>query len=261
MSAVVSVLLIVVLSYFIIRIAAVALTITGLAEDVAIFQATSAFTGVGFTTNESEMIVDHPVRRRIALTLMWIGNIGIVTGISSLMLAFLGASGRAQAERLFVLLLGLASLWVIPHSQRLERTISNAIEQALAHWTDLDIRDYAALLRLSGEYEIIELFVEEGDWVAHKTLAELELNEEGIQVLGIVRPDGTYVGAPTGRTRVLPGDTLILYGRASLLAELDKRIEGASGDRAHEAACVEQQRILSEQAQTDHYSDYREEAA
>lgn len=261
MSAVVSVLLIVVLSYFIIRIAAVALTLTGVAEDVAIFQATSAFTGVGFTTNESEMIVDHPVRRRIALTLMWIGNIGIVTGISSLMLAFLGVSGRTQLERLGVLGGGLAILWYLAHSRRLERFISHAIEVALSRWTDLDVRDYAALLRLSGEYEIIELFVEEGDWVAHKTLAELQLNEEGIQVLGIVRPDGTYVGAPTGRTRVLPGDTLILYGRASLLAELDERIQGAAGDRAHKAALAEQQRILEAQAQADHYSDYSEEAA
>jgi len=261
MSAIVSVLLLVVLSYLIIRMAAVALTLTGVAEDVATFQATSAFTGVGFTTNESEMIVDHPVRRRIALTLMWVGNIGIVTGISSLLLAFLGVSGRTQAERLGVLGLGLAMLWYAAHSQRVERFISKTIEIALNRWTSLHVRDYAALLRLSGEYEIIELFVEEGDWVAHKTLAELELNEEGIQVLGIVRPDGTYVGAPTGRTRVLPGDTLILYGRASLLAELDKRIEGTSGDRAHAAACAEQQRILAEQAQTDQYSDYTEEAA
>ncbi len=40
-----------------VRIATVALTMTGIARDVARFQALSAFTGVGFTTTEAESII------------------------------------------------------------------------------------------------------------------------------------------------------------------------------------------------------------
>jgi hypothetical protein len=53
------------LSVLVIRTGAVALRLTGLPEEPARFQARSAFTGTGFTTSESEAIVNHPVRRRI----------------------------------------------------------------------------------------------------------------------------------------------------------------------------------------------------
>jgi len=51
--------------------------------------ARSAFTGVGFTTSESEKVVNHPVRRRILLMMMLVGNASIVTVISTFILGFI----------------------------------------------------------------------------------------------------------------------------------------------------------------------------
>ncbi|MFW5811085.1 MAG: hypothetical protein ACOCWY_05750 [Thermodesulfobacteriota bacterium] len=56
------------------------------------FQARSAFTGVGFTTSESEKMVNHPVRRRILLLLMLGGNAGIVTAMGSLIVSMINIS-------------------------------------------------------------------------------------------------------------------------------------------------------------------------
>ncbi len=56
------------LSLLITRLATTALTLTGLSCEMARFQARSAFTGTGFTTSESEAIVNHPVRRRILIS-------------------------------------------------------------------------------------------------------------------------------------------------------------------------------------------------
>ena len=67
MIAIFSLLLVLVLSLLITRIATIALTYTGLSRQSAKFQARSAFTGVGFTTSESEKVVNHPVRRRVLL--------------------------------------------------------------------------------------------------------------------------------------------------------------------------------------------------
>ena len=64
MTAILSLLLVVTLSILVTRIAAVALRHTGLARQTARFQARSAFSGAGFTTSESEKVVNHPVRRR-----------------------------------------------------------------------------------------------------------------------------------------------------------------------------------------------------
>jgi hypothetical protein len=66
MIPVISVLLVVILSVVVIRVATVALVHTGMGREAARFQARSAFTGVGYTTSEAESIVTHPVRRRIA---------------------------------------------------------------------------------------------------------------------------------------------------------------------------------------------------
>lgn len=75
MGAALSIFAILTISVFIVRVASVALRLTGLAEESARFQALSAFTGTGFTTSESEMVVNYPVRRRILSLLMIIGNL------------------------------------------------------------------------------------------------------------------------------------------------------------------------------------------
>lgn len=75
MGAALSIFVILSVSIFTVRVAAVALRITGLPDESARFQALSAFTGTGFTTSETEMVVNYPIRRRIVGLLMIIGNI------------------------------------------------------------------------------------------------------------------------------------------------------------------------------------------
>ncbi len=76
MGALVSLLVTIGLSLLVTRVASIALAMTGLSHDLAKFQARSAFTGVGFTTSEAEKVVAHPVRRRILMLLMLLGNAG-----------------------------------------------------------------------------------------------------------------------------------------------------------------------------------------
>ena len=95
MVALASVLIIVLISLILTRIATVALIQTGLSRETARFQARSALTGTGFTTSESETIVNHPVRRRLVLSLMLVGSAGVVTVIATLLLSFVNAD-RAE---------------------------------------------------------------------------------------------------------------------------------------------------------------------
>lgn len=64
MGPLISLFIIVFLSVIITKIGARALIKTGLARDAAVFQARSAFTGVGYTTREAEKVTSHPDRRR-----------------------------------------------------------------------------------------------------------------------------------------------------------------------------------------------------
>ena len=64
MGALIALLVIVLLSLLAVRLGANALVLSGMSKSAAQFQAASAFFGTGFTTNEAELVVNHPVRRR-----------------------------------------------------------------------------------------------------------------------------------------------------------------------------------------------------
>jgi Trk-type K+ transport system membrane component len=65
-------------SFLIVRAAALALMMTGMDRNRAVFQALSSFSGTGFTTKEAERVINHPKRRKIITWLMILGNAGIL---------------------------------------------------------------------------------------------------------------------------------------------------------------------------------------
>lgn len=243
MIAIITLLCVLSLSIFVTRVATVALAHTGLSYEAARFQARSAFTGVGFTTNESEKVVNHPVRRRILMALMLVGNAGIVTAASSLILTFtsLDDPRTHSATAIVALVTGLTALVAVASSDWVDRKFSVLIGWALERFTTLDVRDYDNLLHLNGEYRVVELYVEPDDWLAEKALSQLDLRGEGVNVLGIQRAGGTYEGNPDGDTEVRAGDVLIGYGRVSALRSLDTRRRGWAGDVQHRLAIREQE--------------------
>jgi hypothetical protein len=243
MGALISVFAVLGISIIVTRVGASALTLTGLSRDIAQFQARSAFLGVGFTTSESEAIVNHPVRRRITAALIVMGNVGVVSTGASLVLSFTRATGSQAAQRAGALVVGLVLLVLLVRSKPVTVALSRLIEASLRRWTDLDVRDYASLLELQGEYGVMELQLDGGDWLAGQTLADAALRDEGVIVLGIRRKSGAYIGAPDGTTCVEPGDSLVVYARSHRLCELDDRRAGAVGDQAHADAVAEQNAI------------------
>jgi len=247
MLAILSLLVILTLSLIVTRVGAAALSLTGLSLESARFQARSAFTGVGFTTAEAEAVVNHPVRRRILMMLMLLGNVGIIATVSAFIVSFVNVRGLGNWILSLILLgAGLAVLWVVATSALCDRHLSRWIDQALKRWTNLVVRDYESLLRLSGDYTVVELVVEDGDWLLKRALQDLCLDDEGVLVLGIQRAAGDYIGAPHPQTRVKLGDRLILYGCAPRLDKIDCRSAGSEGDRCHQDGIEEQKRALAE---------------
>jgi hypothetical protein len=227
--AIITLLVVLTLSLAITRVAAVALTMTGLSPDVARFQARSAFTGVGFPTTEAEALVRHPVRREIISVLMLVHNVGLATVVATVVIGFLEMN-RADntvirwVQSFAVLGVGLLVLWLIASSRWIDRRMSSVIRWALSRFTELDARDYVALLHLRGEYAVKEMRIGHDHWLlVRKTLQQAELPREGILVLGIERANGTYIGAPNGETLLEGDDRLILYGPTDRITELVHR--------------------------------------
>jgi K+/H+ antiporter YhaU regulatory subunit KhtT len=245
---VVSLLLVAAVTLLIGRLGTIALTATGLPRPIAKFQARSALSGAGYTTNESESVVSHPARRRIVMMLMTVGSLGSAAIIATLIASMWNVSGfGAGFERGLVIIGGVFVLWLILRIPTLDRVLARIFAGIVKRMTDVDVRDYGHMLRLSGDYGISELLVEADDWMTEKTLAELDLSHEGLLVLGIIRGDH-YFGAPKGSYLVRTGDTLMVYGPVERLAELDERAKGASGEAAHRDA-IEAQREIERREQ------------
>ncbi|HDD57530.1 MAG TPA: potassium transporter TrkA [Thermoplasmatales archaeon] len=239
MIAVISLLVVILTSIIVVRIGAVALEMTGLSKETAIFQAQSAFSGTGFTTSESEYVVSHPVRRKIIRTLIFIGNIGIASAMATLILTFVGQSGDELTTRTIWLVIGLFAIFLFARSKMINKGMRWLIRRALERFTRLRIYDYEQILGLSKGYSIGEFKIKRSSWLRDKTLEELRLDKEGVIVLAIYRKVGEkekFIGAPDRSIKILGGDTLICYGPEEAVKNLSRRLKGRAGDEEHREA-------------------------
>ena len=248
MIAAITLFLVVALSALITKIATIALIHTGLSTQSARFQARSAYTGAGFTTSESEKIMNHPLRRKIVFNLMLVGNAGIVTVMSSLILTFvLPDTVSSKLYGLGIVIIGLSLVWWAIQSKWVDRVLSKIINRMLKKYTDLDILDYAAVLHLKDDYKISEKKVEEDNWMANKSLKELDLRHEGITILGIDRDHSDYIGSPTGSFEILPEDVITIYGKAEVIKNLYSRKKDFVASMAHQEYVEKENKRIKEQ--------------
>jgi K+/H+ antiporter YhaU regulatory subunit KhtT len=236
------------LSMFITKAATIALMHTGMSRERARFQARSAFSGAGFTTTESEVVVKNPVRRKIIMVLILLGNAGVVTAISSLILGFVGPSqGLSHERNIYLLIFGIVLLYSAGRSRRVDRFLERCINQMLEKYTDIRPKSFAKLMTVMEDYEVTELDVSANEWLKHSQLADLQLPDEGLLVLGIIRHDNTYIGVPRGRYQIEPSDRLVIYGKSERIHEISQRCDKLTGKQQHRESVEEHQEELEQQ--------------
>ena len=208
-------------SILVARIATRAFVLTGLSKETARFQARSIITGTGFTTDEADHIVNYPVRRRIALVLMLIGNAGLVTAVSTIILSFTSTGTAGEAlHRGLILAVGLGVLAYLALSNRVDRYLSTLTEWMLDRVVGFQVRDMHMILNLGGGYMVTRMEVAPESWLAGETLRTVNLPAEGLIVLAIERPDGTVDYAP-GAEACIPSDgCVIVYGPDDRITDL-----------------------------------------
>ncbi len=242
----ISFLVIILISIIFVRIGATALELTGLSPDVALFQAQSAFSGVGYTTSESEIIVNHPVRRRIIRLMILMGSAGMTSSIATLVLTFVSATSQNILVKAVVLFLGLLGIYFFSRSKYLQRIMKKFFVKLINRFTSLRLYDYEQMLGLGKGYTISRITVKEDSWIANKKLKELGLDEEGLMVLAVYRKEGReekFIGAPHGDTEIKPGDVLICYSREDVSIDIARREKGKEGDREHRIRVREEKHL------------------
>ena len=234
-----------------VRMGTLALQRTGLSREAATFQAQSAFMGVGFTTSESESLVNHPVRRQILRYLMWGGYSGITVTVSTIV------SGVGSSEGSVLRFLGLMlvtagvllSIWQIPAVRNFADRLLSLIIQRIPK---LQVIDFEELLEFDKGYTVAQLHVDRNRWMTGKTLRELRLADEGVLVLSVTRASGATIGTPEADTTLEVGDRILTYGHQECLERLRSRPADPVGDLERQQSVEEQrQRMAAELADAE----------
>ena len=146
------------LSVLIVRVATVSLQLTGLSAGVAKFQALSAFSGAGFTTNESELIVNFPIRRKIISYLVVLGNLGLTAILATLVVGFVNTDGELKniLLKLGWIVGSIAVMWFLILNPIADKFMCRFIHKILINTTELGKLSYSILMQLDDEWEIGE---------------------------------------------------------------------------------------------------------
>jgi len=214
------------ISVMFIRIAAVALRLTGLPEDVARFQARSAFTGAGFTTSESETVVNHPLRRKIMSMLILVGNLGLVTVLATVIVSLVDTveTDKSMIKQLGWLAGMLVLLWFVALNPLADRIMCGAIGRLLKRSDAFSEDAPHLLLQMPAGHSVSELRVSDRLIDGVHTIGDV--CGAGMSVLGIRRVDGSYESQPDPATVLRASDDLLVYGPGAAY--------GAMSDKLHE---------------------------
>lgn len=219
MGGIILIIIVVFTSVMIRKVATVALQLTGLDKPTASFQALSALTGTGFTTREAELVLSHPVRRRIISLLMIIGNAGMVAVIAGLVSSFFNITSAWAIFRYIILIIALYLIFKMATHTRVARLVSKKIEEKLREKFKIEKRTIGRILDLGEDFGIAEITLHEGSPSVGKTLATSDLRKKKILVLAIERDEEKILVARANH-KLRAGDNLICYGRFTEMREI-----------------------------------------
>ncbi len=211
------------ISAFIVKIATVALNLTGLDNKRAFFQSLSAFTGTGFTTRDSEMIVTNDIRRKIIIIMMILGNAGMASVITTLTLSFFRGDGSIAQTLVNITIILLAILLIIRLSMNkgLARKLTKRIQDKLVQSSPFTKRPVEEILRLAEGYGIAEVTIKDDCADIGHTLLESSFRQNDILIIAIERSN-QVIPAPHATDVIMSNDTLICYGKLPNISKIAK---------------------------------------
>jgi TrkA-C domain len=189
--------------------------LTGLDKHIARFQVISILTGTGFTTGESELIIAHPIRRRLGAFLIFFGAFSLAVIISAI-------SGILQESFHFKeigIVAGiLAAVLLIVKLPSVQKKLSDKIHKELEEdfsLEELPIKD--VFLHEEDDF-FADIHIHEESRFIGKTLKEQIKEEDDINVFFIRRGD-VILRHKRYEEKIQAGDQLLLYGDKNFLED------------------------------------------
>jgi hypothetical protein len=222
--------IVIIVSFIVVRIGAIAFQLTGLEWSLAKFQALSCFTSTGFTTREAELITSDPRRRRIASVLIVLGHAGFVTMIATfantirpratkLSIPFVPAYVPSWLQPWINLIIIVAAIYIIYKvftNTKLARKLTDSLRKRIIKKDIIRSVSREELALATGGYGVSKIQVSESNPIVGKALSESGLRKDDITVLAIIRDENT-IPNPTANRKILSGDELICFGKLDII--------------------------------------------
>ncbi|NQU19438.1 hypothetical protein HQ550_04745 [bacterium] len=216
------------ISFIAVRIGAIAFELTGLEWSFAKFQSISCFTGTGFTTKESELVVGNPQRRRIASVLMVLGNVGLVTLIatfantlrpnmivSTFTIPFLPISIPSRIlpwANLLILVILAYVIYRLFTRTKFTKRLTDKLRSIILKKEIVKPVSFEELIVATGGYGISQIEVCKESPILNKMIREANLRSHDITILAVERK-GAVIPNPSADTNILLNDKLVCFGK------------------------------------------------
>ncbi|MEP6019215.1 MAG: hypothetical protein ABJ251_12145 [Paracoccaceae bacterium] len=201
MTAALSLLIILAVSLIVVRIGGTALRLTGMSLDAARFQSISALTGTGFTTQEAETTMHHPVRRKVLIGLMFTGHLGVVSLASAVILGLSSTQDGAVVWTILYMLLAVIVICAVAMSDAFDRLVCGVISVALKRVGWFDDGQHLVLMELPDGTQMAE----------HTAQNDCTVDPSG---LGLTVLQLNNIPQPSEEVRLQAGDRILCFGPA-----------------------------------------------
>ena len=241
---------------FTVEVFSVAFKLTGLATSKIRFQVASLFTSTGFTTNESELIVNDERRRKIAIACIYTGHIfsvvimGLIINVFFSIGVSVGSGITTEytfTEWYFIIFYIAAALFLLmvfikipPINRRFQKLLETIAINSSKKSRNTNI---ITVLDLYGKHAIAEVVLNKiPEFAKEKSLIEMGLTKKFlINVLSIRR--GKRIVEVTKDTMFSKGDVLVIYGlindiKEAFVNSLEKKENVVVIDRTNEITLV-----------------------
>lgn len=192
----------------VIEIFTVLFRMTGLSEKRARFQVISMLTGVGYTTNESESILNNSLRRRIAQMIILFGYSSSVTLISIFVNIYTHTISVKDVYTVGIYCLGVLLLVRV---RFIKIVFDKVIENIADHYLNKRGSNKLHTLSHYNDNMLVELTILNSVPILDIPLIDLNLKKDNIQILNIERK-GVNIANPMGTDVLAIGDKILVFG-------------------------------------------------
>lgn len=201
--------------------------LSGLSKEQARFQVTSLLTGTGFTTAESEKMLETKKRKRFTRDIMIISYIFNISIISTVVTLLTSTQHASLYELIIGLIISVIVLVLLFFSRKVDK-VRRSIDKAMLYFVGnmlykkqnyIVVLDYYHKNEVLAEVKLNQL----SDKLANKTLLELNLDDKyNIRILSIKRKDKIITKFKSG-AKFKKRDLILMIGNKKVIDKIFER--------------------------------------